>query len=67
MSVINRIFKSNLVQKYTRIKAYKTIIRPVLAYEYKAWKIRETHTKRLTSNEMKFFENPPTIQETIRK
>ena len=41
MNVINIIVEAVLARKYTGIKAYKTIARPILVYGYEASKIRE--------------------------
>ena len=55
MGIINRIFKPNLVQKHRRIKAYKTVTRPILVYAYEAWTVQETDKKILMAKEMTFF------------
>ena len=55
MSTINNIFKPSLVQRHTRIKAYKTLARPVLMYGSEAWTIRQSDQHRITANEMKFL------------
>jgi hypothetical protein len=51
---INQIFKPNLVSKYTRIKIYKILARPTLAYGSGSWTIRSNDRKRLISAEMQF-------------
>ncbi|KAJ4431546.1 hypothetical protein ANN_20145 [Periplaneta americana] len=55
MAVINKVFKPSLVQKHTRIKAYKTLARPVLTYGCEAWTLRERDKTRIVANEMKFL------------
>jgi hypothetical protein len=52
---INQIFKSNLVSKYTRIKIYKILARPTLAYGSESWTIQSNDRKRLISAEMRFI------------
>jgi hypothetical protein len=54
MDIINRIFKSSLIQKQTRIEVYKTLARPILTYVSEAWTIRKNDRTRITANEMKF-------------
>jgi hypothetical protein len=55
MDIINRIFKSSLIQKQTRIEVYKTLARPILTYISEAWTIRKSDRTRITANEMKFL------------
>jgi hypothetical protein len=50
--IINQIFKPNLVSKYTRIKIYKILARPTLAYGSKSWTVRSNDRRRLISAEM---------------
>jgi hypothetical protein len=52
---INQIFKPNLVSKYTRMKIYKILARPALAYGSESWTIRSNDRKRLISAEMRFI------------
>jgi hypothetical protein len=53
--IINQIFQPNLVSKYTRIKIYKILARPTLAYGSESWTIRGNDRKRLISAEMQFI------------
>jgi hypothetical protein len=53
--VINQIFKPNLVSKYTRIKIYKILARPTLAYGSESWTIQSNDRKILISGEMGFI------------
>jgi hypothetical protein len=53
--IINQIFKPNLVSKYTRIKIYRSLARPTLAYGSESWTIGSNDRKRLISAEMRFI------------
>jgi hypothetical protein len=57
MGIINQIFKPSLVQKYTRIKIYKSLARPIITYGSEAWTICKSDRTRITANEMKFKKN----------
>jgi hypothetical protein len=54
LGIINQIFKPSLVSRHTRIRIYKTLARPVLAYGSEAWTIR-TEDRRLISAEIRFL------------
>lgn len=41
LSIINQVFKSSLVQRHTRIRAYKTLARPLLTYGSEAWTLKK--------------------------
>ncbi|KAJ4434647.1 hypothetical protein ANN_23211 [Periplaneta americana] len=43
------------VQRHTRIRLYKTLVRPVLRYGSEAWILRKKDESRITANEMKFM------------
>jgi hypothetical protein len=47
LGVINQVFKSSLVQQFTRLNIYRTLARPVLIYGSEAWTIRKADEKRL--------------------
>jgi hypothetical protein len=53
--IINQTFKQNLVSKYTKIKIYKILARPTLAYGSEPWTIRSNDRKRLISAKMRFI------------
>jgi hypothetical protein len=55
LGIINQIFKASLVSRYTRIRIYKTLARPVLSYGSEAWTIRRTDERRSISAEMRFL------------
>ena len=55
MGTINRVFKPSLVQRHTRVRAYKTLARPMLTYGSEAWTIRKKDISRITASEMKFM------------
>jgi hypothetical protein len=55
LGIINQIFKPSLVSRHTRIRIYKTLARPVLAYESEAWTIRRTDERILISAEKRFL------------
>jgi hypothetical protein len=59
LGIINQIFKLSLVSRYTRIRIYKTLARPVLSYGSEAWTIRRTGEIRLISAEMRFLRRTP--------
>jgi hypothetical protein len=47
--------KPSLVQKHTRLKIYKTLARPILAYGCEAWTFRKNDESRITAEEMWFM------------
>ncbi|KAJ4425946.1 hypothetical protein ANN_27572 [Periplaneta americana] len=55
MGTINRVLKPSLVQRHTRIRAYKTLARPMLTYGSEAWTICKRDINRITASEMKFM------------
>lgn len=55
IGTINSVLKPNLVQKETRLKIYKTLARPILAYGCEAWTIRARDASRITAAEMRFM------------
>jgi hypothetical protein len=55
VAVINQVFKPNLIQKHTRKRVYKTLMRSVLIYGSKAWAICKREESRITAAEMKFM------------
>jgi hypothetical protein len=50
---MNQVFSSAKVRKHTRLRAYKTLARPVLTYGSEAWTIKKQEEQRLTTAEMK--------------
>jgi hypothetical protein len=54
LGTINQIFKPSLVSRHTRIRVYKTLVRPVLSCRSEAWTIR-TDEISLISAEMRFL------------
>jgi hypothetical protein len=52
---INQIFKPNLETKYTRMKMYKILARPTLAYSSESWTIGSNDKKILISAEIRFI------------
>ncbi|KAJ4438692.1 hypothetical protein ANN_14639 [Periplaneta americana] len=52
---IKSVFKSSQVQRHTRLKIYKTLALPVLAYGSEAWTLRKCDERRLTTAEMRFM------------
>jgi hypothetical protein len=55
VDTINVVMKPLLVQKHTRIKIYKLLARPVLAYGCEAWAVRKSDEARITAAEMRFM------------
>jgi hypothetical protein len=53
--VINQVLKPSQVQRHTRLRVYKTLARPVLAYGSEAWTIRKADERRLTTAGMRFM------------
>ena len=37
-----KFFKSRLVPKYSKLKLYRTVIRPIVTYASETWVLRET-------------------------
>jgi hypothetical protein len=55
VEVMSEVFKPNLMQKHTRIRVYKILVRSVLTYGSEAWMIGEREESRITAAEMKFM------------
>jgi len=60
LGILYSTFKPNLVQKFSRIKVYNVLAPLILLYASEIWTLREKDKKRLTSNEMKVFEQKGT-------
>jgi hypothetical protein len=56
---LNKTFKPNFVQKFSKIKVYNALAPPILLYGTEIWTLRKKDIKRLTSLEMKFLEEQP--------
>jgi hypothetical protein len=53
--ILNVMFKSTLLSKNTKIKIYKTLIRPVLTYGYEVRSLKAEDTKVLLSFERRIL------------
>jgi hypothetical protein len=49
------VMKPSLILKHTRLKIYKNLARPILAYGCEAWTIRRSDETRLTAADMRFM------------
>ena len=54
LGTVNSVMKPSLVQKWTRIKIYKTFVLPVLDYGCEGWTLRKSGETRITAAEMQF-------------
>ena len=52
---IKQAFSLSLVQRHTRLKIYKILARPILAYGSEAWPTRKADERRLTTSEKRFM------------
>jgi len=55
MGIINSVMKPSLVQRHTRIRLYKTLVRPILCYGSEAWTLTKSDERRIITSEMKFM------------
>ncbi|KAJ4446195.1 hypothetical protein ANN_12889 [Periplaneta americana] len=55
LRTINQVFTTTKIQKYTMLKAYKVLARPVLMYGSEVWAVRNSDDQRLTTAEMRFL------------
>ena len=42
-----KLFKSRLVTKYSKLKLYRTVIRPIVTYASETWVLKETSIQKL--------------------
>ena len=54
MGIINKVLKPSLVQRHTRTRLYKTLVRPTLCYGSEAWTLRRMDGQ-ITTSEMRFM------------
>jgi hypothetical protein len=50
-----RFFKSRLVTKYSKLKLYRTVIRPIVTYASQTWVLKETVIQKLLVFERKIL------------
>ena len=50
-----KFFKSRLVTKQSKLKLYRTVIRPIVTYASETWVLKETITQKLLVFERKFL------------
>ena len=48
-------FKSRLVTKYSKLKLYRTVIRPIVTYASETWVLKETIVQKLSVFERKIL------------
>jgi hypothetical protein len=54
MVVLNKVLKPNLIEKHTRMRAYKILARSVPICGSEAWKVCKRDGSRMTAAGMKF-------------
>jgi len=52
-----KFFKSNLVTKYSKLKLYRSVIRPILTYASETWVLKESSIQKLLIFERKILRN----------
>jgi hypothetical protein len=50
-----KFFKSRLVTKYSKLKLYRTVIRPIVTYTSETWVLKETVSQKLLVFERKIL------------
>ena len=50
-----KFFKSRLVTKYSKLKLYRTVIRPIVTYALETWVLKETTIRKLLVFERKIL------------
>jgi hypothetical protein len=50
-----KFFKSRLVTKYSKLKLYRTVIRPIVTYASETWMLKETIIQKLLVFERKIL------------
>ena len=50
-----KFFKSNLVTKYSKLKLYRSVIRPILTYASETWVLKESSIQKLLISERKIL------------
>jgi hypothetical protein len=54
LGILNNVFKPNLVQRQSQLKAYNILAVPSLLYGCEVWALKQRDIKRLKTTEKKF-------------
>jgi len=53
--ILNYVFRPQNTLKKTRIKLYRTLVRPVLLYGNETWTVKTRDARRITAAEIKYM------------